>query len=361
MHYIFLVHGMGRYGRMDNGVFKPDQQGWFAETEKALKDSYDTYVKAGLGGGGAFEDKFTLVRVEYDSIFERIRTAWQEQANSWTQLGLPAGIITEVQTVLQQKDQDNFLWTHAADVAMFVTPVIRPAVQMHVTTQILDKLAAVIADPDFDTWSVIAHSLGTAVIHDVMLTLQERSKEKFPDWLPPRSLCMVANVGRALCGEAAAYNAALAPSGPGQPSYYVNCNHLLDPFARLIPYRPPWQATRYRDLSNLAEFLLADEVIDWIQDRTDFGKFAALVPHGFTHYLRQPSVASNLWCSLLARPIADGSAIENAVRTDNQAKLRADLVAELQAKLAPVLAQAQQVENKTVTWFLEALKTWGGA
>jgi hypothetical protein len=363
---VFLVHGMGRYGRMQDGAFKPDQTGWFADVEGALEANYDTFIKAGMGKGVAFKDRFTLVRIEYDSIFETIRAAWKEQAESWSQLGLGHGVIGDIQNVLKQKDEDAFLWTHAADVAFYAIPTVRDAVKMHVIDQILAKLTQAIEAGPFDTWSVIAHSLGTAVIHDCLLLLQHRAETKFGDWLPPRSLCMIANVARALTNnDAAAYDDAISPSGPGRPDYYLNCNHELDPFTRIDPFAPAsggWVApgSRYRNLSTLSDYLLEKAVVDWAQDAKDFSKFAALVPHGFTHYLAQPAVVSNLWGCLLSQSPAHFPEVELAVRHANQGRTKDEIATILKNELSHLITQAEAAQEKTIGSFLKILQRAGG-
>lgn len=361
-HLIFLVHGMGRYGRMDGGEFKPDTAGWFAEARKALEDNYDTFVKPGMGLGVEFDDRFEVVDVIYDDIFEKIRTAWATQAEGWKLLGLDTGFVGKIQAVLQQKDEDNFLWTHVADVALYALPLTRDAVKMHVVDQMLGKLAEVIGAGPFDTWSVVAHSLGTAVTHDCLTLLQHHAEERFGNWLPPRALCMIANVSRALTNnDTTCYDDVIAPSGPGHPDYYLNANHELDPFTRIDPFRPMsggWVApgSRYRDVSGLNDFLLAEELVDWAQDWANFSKFAALIPHGFTHYLRQPDVTLNLWCSLLSRPPGQFLSVKDAVRAANQTKLRADIAADLKGELSHLVTQAEAQQEKTIGSFLKILE-----
>lgn len=361
-HLIFLVHGMGRYGHVDGGKFKPDTAGWFASARAALKDNYDTFIKGGMGLGVPFEDRFEVADVVYDDVFEKIRTAWSKQAEGWKLLGLDTGFIGKIQSVLQQKDEDNFLWTHVADVAFYALPLTRDAVKMHVVSQMLDKLAKVIGDGPFDSWSVVAHSLGTAVVHDSLLILQHRAQKQFGDWLPPRSLCMIANVARALTNnDTTCYDEVIAPTGPGHPDYYLNANHELDPFTRIDPFRPTsggWVApgSRYRDVSGLSDFLLAKELVDWAQDWSDFSKFAALIPHGFTHYLRQPDVTLNLWCSVLSRPPSQFLAVKEAVRQANTAKLRDDIAADLRGELSHLVSQAEAQQEKTIGSFLKILE-----
>jgi hypothetical protein len=366
-HLIFLVHGMGRYGVMENGEFKPDLKGWFEEATAALKDSYKTFVEADMGLGVAFDDRFTIVPVVYDGIFDKIRTAWAEQAEGWSQLGLGGdGFIESVQGVLKSADEDDFLWTHAADVALYAIPLVRDAVKMRVISIMLDKLSEVIGEGPFDTWSIVAHSLGTAVVHDSLLLLQHRALETFPNWLPPRSLCMVANVARALSNnDATAYDDVISPSGPGRPDHYLSANHELDPFTRIDPFRPTsggWVApgSRYRDVSGLSDYLLAADVVDWAKDRTNLNKFAALVPHGFTHYMRQPDVVLNLWCSLLSEAPGQWLAVKDAVRKANKAKLREDIAAELKVELSHIVSQAEALEEKTIGSYLKILQRLGG-
>jgi len=346
-HIIFLVHGMGRYGEWADGAYKPDPKIWFKDCEKELKANYDAFIKDTVGHGDSFDDLFVIERIEYDSILDHFRKAWDDQADGWSKLGVGKGFIGGVQKFFQGNSDDSFLWTHLADAALYMAPTVRVAVQTHVATEITKALARAFTARSFSQWSVIAHSLGTAVVHDTVSQLARLSTvawaAEFGPMPPPRALVMVANVARLLTDNAAnLYADTLAPVGAGHPTYYINCSHALDPFTRLSPFLPTtggWTGKRYKALSNLDTYYLAPQVVDWLQNGEDFNKFAEVVPHGFKHYLRQPEVSATLWPLLLSEDPADYPGIAGAVLQTYRQQQRDDLKKALKPKLDDLLGR----------------------
>lgn len=345
-HIIFLVHGMGRYGTYDaSGVYKPDQKGWFDDAEAGLGAVYDRFMKDGLPGKPAFKDLFTVVRVEYDSVLDHFRHAWEVQAKDWSKLGVSTGFISSIRKFFEGNNDQAFLWTHLADVALYMAPTVRAQVQVHVATQIVEALATAAKAAELGAWSVIAHSLGTAVIHDTVGQLENLSQAPWAADLgpipSPRLLCMAANVARLLTETpSSVYDDTLAPIGPGHPTWYMSCAHQLDPFTRVEPFNPTgrsWAGGGYLGLSGLDDYYLTAAVIEWLKAGESLDKFAAIVPHGFLHYMRQPPVAARLWPLLLSLDPSDypnlQAQIEAAYAGDSRNDLKTGLGQQLTAAL----------------------------
>lgn len=345
-HILFLVHGMGRYGVWADGAYKPDPESWFAACENELRDNYARFIQATVGAGAAFDDLFVVKPIEYDSILDHFRAAWKTQSDDWSQLGVGQGFIGEIQKFFAQNSADAFLWTHLADAALYMAPTVRAHVQAHVATEIAKVLTEALQAGKFSQWSVIAHSLGTAVTHDTVAQLAGLTKTTWGEALgpipAPRALVMVANVARLLTDNASVlYADTLSPASanPGHPTYYISCAHVLDPFTRLAPFQPGWTSSRYVSLSALDVYYLAPEVIDVLGPGENHNKFAQLVPHGFKHYLRQPEVPATLWPLLLSEDPADYPDVADAVLKAYRNEQREALKAQLKLKLKAVLAQ----------------------
>lgn len=339
-HILFLVHGMGRYGVWADGGYKPDPNSWFEACEKELRDNYARFIQDTVGA--AFDDLFVIRRIEYDSTLDHFRAAWETQSNDWSQLGVGKGFIGQIQTFFRKNSDDAFLWTHLADVALYMAPTVRAHVQAHVATEITKVLAKALRDRQFGQWSVIAHSLGTAVTHDTVSQLARLTKTPWGAELgpipAPRALVMVANVAHLLTDSASTlYADTLAPIGAGHPTYYISCAHVLDPFTRLAPFQPDWTSPRYRALSKLGVYYLAPEVIDVLRSGENHNKFGQVVPHGFKHYLRQPEVTATMWPLLLAEDPADYPDIADAVLEAYRDEERKALKAKLKPKLDDLL------------------------
>lgn len=345
-HVLFLVHGMGVYGTVADGKYRPDQEGWFAEAEKSLRDIYDKLIKStGMGGDAAFDDHFLIERVEYDSWFERYRTDWEFQSKSWSAFDVSNDVIKGMKRFFEGNSAESFLWTHVADVLLYATPLIRDAVHPHLAHQIFTGLKKHAAAGRLTRWSVIAHSLGSAAVHNTLagvLQMARNDAELAGVFIPPEVVCMASNVTRALSPAAAAYGPGVAPTPPDGPVSYISCNHQLDPFCRLAPFDPPAAspfrtAPRFYDLSGLRSYYLAKEVIDWAGERNNFDRFASVVPHGFGHYMRQPEVIATLWPCLWAAEPIDHAALLDEARTMNRSLLKEEIKAEVENYLDDAL------------------------
>jgi hypothetical protein len=246
----------------------------------------------------------------YDHILERYRAAWDKQADDWNALGVGSGFVEAVKSFMQGNKDEAFFWTHLVDVALYMATTVRTAVQTSVARQIVDVIVETTGKAEWDGWSVIAHSLGTAVTHHALDRLGELS-ERAADFdavgaPPPRAVCMAANVARVCTypkDEGRLYAGKLSPIGPPNPNWYLSCRHRLDPFMIVKPFNASgddWAPPAFADLSGLDVYYLADELLDWLGNPDDGEKFAAIVPHGFEHYMRQPAVAAVLWPRLLS-------------------------------------------------------------
>ena len=61
----------------------------------------------------AFEDRFDCVNIEYDSIFENLRTNWNNQINAILNSGV-TGVDLPSRDDLEAIMEDNFFTTHSA-------------------------------------------------------------------------------------------------------------------------------------------------------------------------------------------------------------------------------------------------------
>jgi hypothetical protein len=354
-HILFLLHGMGHYGEMKDGKFVPDQEGWFKGAKASLEALYDRFIKEDFAGGDKFNDRFKIVEVQFDDITEHFRSAWENQAQDWSKLGFSDGIANSLTDFFQSNKADAFLWTHLADVTLYLAPTVREHVKVQVAAKIFKTLAAEKGAQNLDGWSVLAHSLGSAVAHDT-LTDVRRMLEGDPAlagmvW-PPKVICMAANVARVLTDNRdLLYDNILAPTGGTNPSGYISCNHQLDPFTLVAPFAPDrgdWikPGIRFRDLTGLKDYYLVEDVVKWAKSPADFAKFAAVVPHGFEHYMRQPPVVATLWPSLIGDP--PSADLEAAVRDAYENDLRKQIEKTVSDKLDKVIGKITKDTAKRV-------------
>jgi len=347
-HILFLVHGMGSYGTFKDGKWVQDTKGWFKEASKSLVDVYDTFIKNDpkLGRGVDFDDRFVIETIEFDSWLEHYRTDWEYQAGTWKAFNLDSGVAGKITEFFKGNTEKSFLWTHVADVLLYTSPLLKDAIHAHVAKQILDALRRHHQALSLDNWSILAHSLGTAVINNAipaLLAEASQDPELKAALVPPKVICMAANVARSLSPPQAAYSDRLVPSGPLGVGHYLNCSHTLDPFCRIRPFQPSdpkWvDAPGYVPLTGLSGYYLADEFIDWAQDWNNFDKLASVVPHGFSHYMRQPKVVAQLWPRLRGRLPSESPNLESAVRDANEKLVRDTVGDHLRLKLEQEVRQ----------------------
>jgi hypothetical protein len=183
----------------------------------------------------------------------------------------------------------SFAWTHAADVLLYrCFKDVRITVVTHVVRQMLDALTPQIEQGITPRWSVVAHSLGTAVTHDALdMLFSSRLPDSGRDPLSPAHhraevVMMVANVSRVLeTVVGGVYNSLVQP-GPDEVvgrgcRYYLTARHRLDPFTTPKPFDPgDWP-----DLAAVQQGRFRNILVNHIHEAN---------VHGFGHYLLHPKV-----------------------------------------------------------------------
>ena len=249
-HILFFVHGMGVYVNEDDAA---DDE-WGIGATKALKSQYNKYPSL----VSPFDEVFEPVYINYDTIFNNVLKRWASEAKIITDSGIEAAeIATRMVHWLSEgaHTDDNFAWTHVGDVILYrFFNLVRQHVKIKVAKQIHNAL-----EPNGDgavtRWSIIAHSLGTAVTHDVIHAMSSATPNEagipILDALVPKAnvIAMIANVSKTLENDAKVYSSAVVP--PISCDVYLNANNKYDPFVMeklLVPDRfnpvgrPQWDA-----------------------------------------------------------------------------------------------------------------------
>lgn len=276
---IFLLHGMG---------FHPE--GWARDATRFLEDFATRF---GNLGGMPFDEFFKLVPLEYDSVFRKylqtLKTRTQEIAAAQQAIQALPG-ARPVDWVDQLVDwandapnvADNFVWSHAFDVILYrFMPSLRFEVQAHLARQLHTEISQ---RQSGESWSIIAHSLGTSVCHDlchrwftadidgIRLGHHER----------PNVLLMLANVSRILQNDVKVFESTVQP---GQAcTRYFSALHRLDPFTAPRPFEPAgWPA----DPAERSRYALIE-----------VAHIHQVNIHDLLHYLKHPDVVIRLFRAL---------------------------------------------------------------
>lgn len=240
-HKLFLVHGMGVY----NG------DTWAKEVKKVLVTAYKKYPKL---AAIPFDSQFEIEMVHYDPIFQEIVSRWQADAKEIQPLAIDVGASQAAQLVgwlrTVGKKDGKLIWTHAADVLLYrLSATVRERVKVNVAKQIVEGISKQYKKEQQSLWSVIGHSLGTAVAHDALDMLATgvvpgTDISAFdPTIEQAQSITMIANTSRVLETKVVdVYQSAVQPGKAGQAGRdclrYVNIRHFLDPFTIPRMFRP---------------------------------------------------------------------------------------------------------------------------
>lgn len=288
-HQLFLLHGMGHH---------PND--WGEKPAATIKRLYKQY--AVLNQHFPFDKFFKIVPIRYDDIFEERRKQWKEAAGDVLKAlqdgGLDAGAAEEINDINTELGEDKFLTTHILDVLLyrFAATNIGEYVRTHVGAAIGDVLKG----SEAPEWSVIAHSLGTAVAHDALCQIWGGRIVLPTSITRPVVVAMISNVSRVLersfSGLPDVYDSMVRPGDDRADSgcdYYINVRHKWDVIAMPKCFKPAgdWPTKRARDQERYIE-------------PPDIEEFASENIHDLEHYLENPKMHIPLF-----RALTDTSAI----------------------------------------------------
>jgi hypothetical protein len=300
---ILLVHGMG-----DN---KPN---WSKSIQTKIKELYSQYTT--LNAKYPFDIWFQFKEINYNEIFEEIRTRWNQDSTNIlqemkdTQSPLDTGLIQEIKKMGSSND---FAYTYIMDMIFYrFHSQIRDRVKIRVAKQILTTIQNNVP------WFIIAHSMGTTVIHDALDAFYRSpvpgidSSSIIAD-NPAKLIMMISNTSKLLKTDVNPYQSVVKPSFSAScaacENYFTVC-HNLDIIGMTDPFDPP---------------------ADWLDDDTKKYNCYQSIPvnhllakylkknllnlHSMEHYLENPKVHIPLFKTLI-----DEDLISTSEETSHQAK-----------------------------------------
>ena len=297
-HLIFLVHGMGDFA-----------PGWSRSAQQVLQDQYATYKQLKQI---SFGKRFEFVEILYNDEFEALRTMWRDmnKALGDALVGLGGGqvgktdedlkVVRKLNEAAGVTSKDRFLTTHVVDVLLYYAARQTAAtVRESVRKQIFTALKKQVADGGVVRWSVIAHSLGTAVTHDALHEAFSDEPTEFGEKL--------AGIAPATCVEwdIDVYLSRTRPGNPDDPDAachtFINAHNTFDPFTQPKAFRP---AAQWPSIGVRAQGLFQDIETREIE--------APEKVHDFDHYLRNPAVHAPLFNAMLGMKVLDDLTISDA-------------------------------------------------
>lgn len=269
-HLIFLVHGMG----------KPSS-GTYASWKETLRELYGRYAPNGQN----IDDHFKFIEIMYDDLFEEQRSRWNDAIGSILKTGTQQGIEMPDERSLKLLSGDHFFGTHILDVLLYR---FSPMTAENVRSSVVSQFDAVLGEAPGAQFSILAHSLGTAVAHDAIHALYHSHPKNPQNKLDPnffhfKTIAMVANVSRLLETDVDVYKSIVRPEKKNVGWNYacrsfLSAAHKWDPFVAPKLFEPsadwPDPVTRSEGLFTFSRPTLFN---DWNI-------------HAMEHYLLDPEV-----------------------------------------------------------------------
>lgn len=340
-HALVFIHGMGE-----------QTDGWHAPALKVLAEALPTYSTF---SGTKLTDIIEPIPVLYSDFFTKLRATWKTNvAAIKTQLSteLEAADIPDRESINSEFDSiataigagaDKFVWTHAMDVVLYR---FFRLVRQKVNVQVANKMTAA-TDKKFTGWSVIAHSLGTGVVHNALHALYTTGlagPPLKPQETRPKVLAMVANVSRVLQLPAVKVFSSKVMPGPAMLDRacdtYLNVRHLFDPFTFPQPFEPDnsWPTPGTTKPNQYQQIRPSHLVIDKLRN-----------VHDLDHYLANPRVHVPIFRGIVGASSIPAAEFDKACADFDaeQAKTNVDAIRDALQDLIP---------NKNTPW-TQLLKT----
>ncbi len=294
---ILLVHGMGTH---------PD-----GEIAKTFKRAVTDAAKClGFANFNLDQEDCQLAEYNYSGLLDEVRQQFADNAAArqagfghLAGAGFAAELIQKLTDFETRLGTDDFLYTHWLDVLLYGATFYGPRIRAEFAGQFHDLAS----QHGHANVHVIAHSLGTAVVHDTFAQLYRTGANIFdniPDYPPGNfnisTLWMFANVSRLLNllnGLEDPNHSTVVPGGNGCADFMFNIRHQLDPFTWFKQYK--------RTANDL--FHLENEVVREINT------------HDFYEYVAAPLVSRTILETLFGKTIAqdrfDACVIQHAANT----------------------------------------------
>jgi hypothetical protein len=280
---VFVVHGIGRHDATWSKSFTRK----FRDLLGALEadDGFDPDPLQEALEETVFEELL------YDDLFQQAAAVMLEREAAFIEGLKFAGLNKLAKIFTTDASEAQFLRDNIFDILIYrAMREHRLMTRKHVGLQILRAVQK--HGRDDVEYSVIAHSMGTAVIHDTLQEVATESGSPLRHGLTfeIRNLVMIANTSALLRNDFDPRESLIRPFvGPHDPGYvghYWNFSHKYDPVAQIYSYEKymkgqPSKRYTYRTVSH----------------------FQARNIHGLTHYLGDPQVYGRLFSAVYGKKL----------------------------------------------------------
>jgi hypothetical protein len=288
---LIVIHGMGAHGTA-----------WEAPLLTRFGEIAATF--GGIAAGGPLDQQVVFAPIRYDDIFDGWLDRWEQMGSkldeflkaSDTKLPRLTGFMRDT---LVPSAERGFFWSHAFDAISYrAVPLIRDQVRARVAADIVSAINAHLnAEPGAEV-SVLAHSLGTIVTHDVLteLATSKQTKPFNAGKFRFANLFLLANAVR--LGPSALVKpepektpvrpVSAGPAGQHAPycGFYHTFRNHWDPVPNWQPFVPTKWGAGFNDVK--------------------VRHIHQVNVHGYEHYLEHPDVHVRILRSLLGTHVIPG-------------------------------------------------------
>jgi hypothetical protein len=325
---VFLLHGVGR-----------QPSGWSEPVQDAL--AAGAVASGAVAKAADLKKHVEFVELRYDQIFVNYLERWAELAD---QQGIPAGHPLFAAIKKLGKNRNAFV-DHAGDVLLYrLSYSIGRHVRLHLNKTIYERYVAHLERGGNAPVAFVAHSLGTAVLHDLLHNLQVdpfvshgsryTGANQLQSRIRAQAVFMLANTSRLLHWTEAPptpdppdAKCSLVHAGPASAGLvcerFYNVEHRLDPIPKPRRFRVP---------------------TGWNADNLQLGIGHVHEPnvHGFAHHVAHPRVYGHLLRAALpalftAQHLARAEALGAEWDAQRHSPLAAEARARIEAELQPWL------------------------
>jgi hypothetical protein len=256
---ILLIHGMGQHAA-----------GWSQAVQGAIGKAAAHY--APYRAGRKLGDDVEFVEILYDAELQAVLGRWKSAAGALAAADggeqIPVQLRDALEELAQQEQGDGafgqLFWTHLMDPLLWCGwQNVRKAVIAALAPRLSEQVTAAIGKDM--SLHLVAHSLGTSVLHDALLCLTDPALcgPKFDAraggyrWASLTTFANVAPLLRAWQSPSAAVpreafdpaNSRVNPTVHGVIGPFFDVAHVSDPFTWPRPLQPTWQHAGYRRLA----------------------------------------------------------------------------------------------------------------
>jgi hypothetical protein len=282
---LVVIHGMG------------------SETADSFKATVTAALTKALNRYQGFESKsieeyVDIKPIAYNQIFETIKGRFKEASSPFTSflaaepnINIDNNILNKLEDLETNISEETFVNTHIMDVLLYLT-----SVGEWVRLSVINELTTICNDNVGKDIHILAHSLGTAVMHDTLYKFSDSILDRFSN------IWMFANVSRVIntfSGLSNPYNSNVKGGSGGCTHYFNNVRHKYDPFTWPIMFDPIGNAS-WND-NNFDQYT---EIVT--------EKFSSRNPHDLTGYIIDPLVSHLLLSSLIGTFAPTDEQVEDA-------------------------------------------------